>query len=63
MSKDVKVIRGQVRQVVKEVLPEVLESELIQKLREENERQLKVIKLWLEKHLNELTVDKKTFKV
>ena len=30
MSKDVKLIRGQVRQIIKEVLPEVLTQELTQ---------------------------------
>lgn len=47
MSKDAKVIRGQVRQVVKEVLPSILESEafnaLYSKLAKELQEKLEII--------------------
>lgn len=51
---DAKLVRGQLRQIAKEILPEVLAAELFVKLQEENRARLNEIALMVTDRLNEI---------
>lgn len=51
---DAKVIRGQLRQIAKEILPEVLAGELLVKLQQDNVARLNEIAKMVNDRLNEI---------
>lgn len=54
MSKEAKLIRGQLRQIAKEILPEVMAGELFVKMQEENVKRLNEIAKMVNDRLNEI---------
>lgn len=54
MSKELKAIRGQLRQIAKEMMPEVLASELLLKLQEEQKARLNELAKMVVDRLNEM---------
>lgn len=54
MSKEIKAIRGQLRQIAKDILPEVLAGELFVKIQEENRARLTEIAKMVNDRLTEI---------
>ncbi len=61
MSNKAKVLRGQLRQIVLEVLPEVIKSELYKQLQVENDKRLNSIQKHIEGTLKQLEEKQKDF--
>ena len=60
MSKDAKLLRGQIRQIVKEMWPELVASELYQELSRKNKEQLDLIHKMVRETLEKIDERQKT---